>query len=93
MSKQVRFGLIAAAFFACGFLVAQFSPWQAHGQVTLDKGAQSTHGLILRVRGHDEADFTDKSKKVAIEVWKDAKNNNLIYLTETGSIAVVPGSK
>lgn len=53
------------------------------------KSAKNTHGLVLRVRNFDETDFTDKSKRYAIEVWRDENNGNLIYISDTGSIAVV----
>ena len=48
------------------------------------------YGLMLRVRGADELDFTDKTKKVGVEVFEDPNANTLFYLSDTGSIAVVP---
>lgn len=48
------------------------------------------HGLELKVRSGGEADFTDKTKKYGIEVFRDENTGNLIYIAETGSIAVVP---
>jgi hypothetical protein len=50
-----------------------------------------THGLILRVRKADESDFTPKTRRLGVEVFEDPNAaNNLIYVTESGSVAVVP---
>jgi hypothetical protein len=49
------------------------------------------HGLRLRVRKAGEADFSDKTKEYGVEVYRDKNSNNLVYITETGSVAVVPG--
>jgi hypothetical protein len=49
------------------------------------------HGLELRVRKAGEPDFTDKTKKVGVEVFFDSSAGNLVYVSDTGSIAVVPG--
>ena len=49
------------------------------------------YGYTLRVRGADEPDFTeDKTKKFSVEVFEDPNANVLFYLSDTGSIAVVP---
>jgi hypothetical protein len=48
------------------------------------------YGLVLRVRAADEGDFTSKTKKVAVEVFIDPNANTLFYLTDAGSVAVVP---
>lgn len=48
------------------------------------------YGLVLLVRKADEGDFTAKTKKVAVEVFEDPNANTLFYLTEAGSVAVVP---
>jgi hypothetical protein len=47
------------------------------------------YGLILRVRKADESDFTDKTRRVGVEVFEDPNANALVYLSETGSVAVV----
>jgi hypothetical protein len=51
-----------------------------------------THGLVLMVRKADEPDFvTGKTRRLGVEVFEDPNAaNNLLYLTETGSVAVVP---
>ena len=51
---------------------------------------KSVYGLTLRVRAADEPEFTDKTKKIAVEVHEDPNTNSLIYLSDTGSVAVVP---
>ncbi len=47
------------------------------------------HGLELKVRPGGEADFA-KAKKYGIEVFKDENTNCWVYISETGSVAVVP---
>lgn len=49
------------------------------------------HAMDLRVRKAGEGDFTDMTKKYGVEVFRDENNGNLIYICETGAIAVVPG--
>jgi len=48
------------------------------------------YGMMLRVRGADEPDFSEKTKRVGVEVFEDPNANTLFYLTETGAVAVVP---
>jgi hypothetical protein len=48
------------------------------------------HGMNLKARSSKEDDFNKDTKKFGIEVYKDENNGNLIYISETGSIAVVP---
>jgi hypothetical protein len=49
-------------------------------------------GLELKVRKGGEADFTEKTAKYGIEVFRDENNGNLVYLCETGALAVLPPS-
>lgn len=51
---------------------------------------KTAYGLVLRVRGADEPDFTEKTKRIGVEIFEDPNANVLFYLTETGSIAAVP---
>ena len=55
------------------------------------KGPTWLHAHELRVRKAGEVDFTDKTKKISLEVFKDENNGNIIYISENGDIAVVPG--
>lgn len=51
---------------------------------------KSLYGLVVRVRKADEANFTEKTKKIGIEVYKDENSGQLVFLSESGSLAVVP---
>lgn len=93
MSKRLQFALAGLACFVLGVLAAQSLP-PVYSQ---DKGGKSDikapkwqHGLNVLVRKGDEANFTKDTKKVGIEVFRDENNGNLIYIAESGSIAVVP---
>ncbi len=57
------------------------------------QGWKPSHGLILRVRKSDEPDFTEKTKRVPVEVVIDETTGNLLYVSDTGSIAVAPPGK
>jgi hypothetical protein len=48
-----------------------------------------THALDLRCRPGKEKDF-DKAKLHGVEIFRDENTDNLIYISDTGSIAVVP---
>lgn len=50
-----------------------------------------THGLDLKVRKAKEKKFDKDTKVWSVEIFRDENNGNLIYLCETGSIAIVPG--
>jgi hypothetical protein len=58
-----------------------------------DKAPDWLHGLDLSCRRHNENDFTMDTKKWGVEVFRDANNGNLIYICESGAIAVVSGKK
>lgn len=52
---------------------------------------KALYGLTCRVRKADEPEFVaDKTAKYGIEVFKDMNTGGLIYISEMGSIAVVP---
>lgn len=44
----------------------------------------------IPVRTVGEATISDKTKRIVVELVKDNVNGNFIYISETGSIAVVP---
>lgn len=54
------------------------------------KAPQWLHGLDLHVRKFGEKFFAPTTPKVGVEIFRDAFNGNLILLTETGNLAVVP---
>jgi hypothetical protein len=53
---------------------------------------KTQYGLVLRVRGADEPNFTEKTKQVGVEVFEDPNAKTLFYLTESGSIATAPAT-
>src|SRR5207248_3973281 len=55
------------------------------------KRPQWHHALEVKVRAPGEDDFT-KAKKVAFEVYKDPNADNLVYVTEAGSLAALPAA-
>jgi hypothetical protein len=48
------------------------------------------HGLEFRVRKAGEGEFGAGTKKWGMEVFRDENNGNLVYISETGSLAVAP---
>lgn len=90
MSKRASVFATAAAAFAFGVVASHWAP-RLYGQEGQIKGPKWQYGLGTRVRGGNEADFNKDTKKVGIEVYRDENNGCLIYVSETGSIAVVPG--
>ncbi len=56
------------------------------------KPPEFKNAMELRVRKAGEPDFNDKTKKIGIEVYLDANNGNVVYLSETGSLAVLPAA-
>jgi hypothetical protein len=79
--------VVGLVCFLLGCLVMPHLPL-AQGQDT--RGPRWLYGLGLKVRKGKEADFTQNTPKIGVEVFKDENNNNLIYISESGSIAVVP---
>jgi hypothetical protein len=51
---------------------------------------QTRYGLVLRIRAADEPDFTDKTKRLGVEVFEDPNANVLFYITEAGYVATAP---
>lgn len=58
-----------------------------------DKAPAWLHGLDLSVRKANEPTFTKDTRKFGVEVFRDETNGNLIFIAETGSIAVIPGGE
>lgn len=54
------------------------------------KRPKPLYGLETRVRKFDEVDFSDKTQKFTIEVFKDENTGTLLYISDAGSIAAVP---
>jgi hypothetical protein len=53
------------------------------------KGHSRLGAMNLAVRQVGENEFTDKTKKIGVEVYRDENTSVLIYITETGSLAAV----
>ena len=86
MSKKFVY-LLAAVAFVGGIVFERVGDNYLFAQE--GKKPEWNHGLMLRARKAEEADFGPNTKKYGIEVFTDANNGNLIYISETGSIAVV----
>jgi hypothetical protein len=54
------------------------------------KKPKPLYGLEASVRKADEANFTEKTHKVGVEVFQDQNTGTLLYISEAGSIAAVP---
>lgn len=54
------------------------------------KKPKPLYALTLKARKWDELDFTDKTQKYGVEVFKDEHTGTLVYICETGSMAAVP---
>ena len=92
MSTRSKLLVVALIAFLLGTLVAQNLPYALGQQPGAGPKVPSwLHGMNLKSRKSAEGDFSDKTTKFGIEVFKDENNGNLIYISETGSIAVVPG--
>jgi uncharacterized protein (TIGR03066 family) len=51
---------------------------------------KALHGLVLRVRSAAEADFTDDTQRVGVEVFEDRNAGVLFYITDAGFVATAP---
>jgi hypothetical protein len=80
-----RIPLLALAVIAASMVEGRFA--RAQEKV---KDPVSQYAVDLRARKATEAEFGKDTRKFGVEVYQDGENNNGIYLTETGSIAVVP---
>ncbi len=46
--------------------------------------------MVLRVRKAGDADFNDKTPKIGLETFLDPNNGNIVYVSQSGSLAVLP---
>jgi hypothetical protein len=51
---------------------------------------KTQYGLVLRVRGAAEENFTEKTKQMGVEVFEDPNSGLLFYITEAGFVATAP---
>jgi hypothetical protein len=87
MTRRAAIGVGLAAFILGGIASHFVPPVFAQGD---PKAPTWKYGLNTRVRKGDEANFSKDTKKLGIEVYVDENTGNLIYVSETGSISVVP---
>jgi hypothetical protein len=57
------------------------------------KAPEWLHGLDLKVRKGGQKDFDGQTKSYGLEVFRDENNGNLLYISETGNLAIVPGKQ
>ncbi|MGF1582853.1 MAG: hypothetical protein ACFCD0_26325 [Gemmataceae bacterium] len=55
-----------------------------------EKSPSWLHGQDLKCRKANEPEFTPKTQVIGVEIFRDNNNDNLIVLSENGSITVVP---
>jgi hypothetical protein len=48
------------------------------------------HGMNLKVRKAGDKNFDKDTRKFGVDVFEDSNNGTIIYLSETGAIAVAP---
>jgi hypothetical protein len=93
---RTHIGIVAVAVicFGAGFGAAWLTVASEPAYALQDaaaKGAKVVHGLDLPVRKVGQKEFGKDDKRFAVEVYRDENNGNLIYITDTGAISVVPG--
>ena len=87
MSKKLVYVLLTLAFIG-GIAFERVGDNYLFAQEDANK-PKWLGGFYLRARKGDENDFTKDTKRYGVEVFLDPNNGNLIYISDTGSIAVV----
>ena len=87
MTRRASAGMAAVAFILGGIASQFVPPVLAQADA---KAPTWRYGINARVRLADETSFNKETKKYGIEVFQDETTGNLIYISETGSIAVAP---
>ncbi len=94
MSTRLQLLSVALIALLVGALLAPNLPFARSQPEAEVKGPKWLYGMSIKSRPSDVPRFQDPGvKKYGVEVFKDENNGNLIYITETGSIAVVPAGK
>jgi hypothetical protein len=86
----MKIGVLTVVAFLLGWVLAQQVPVLYAQQSP--PPLQVVAGWDIAVRPVGVADFAS-AKKFGVEVRLDEPRGNLIYMSETGSIAVVPAKK
>ena len=92
-TKRTQLLFVGLCCFLTGALTMQLPFVHARGSEDKGKAPIWKHGVEVKVRKAGEKDFRLETKGFGIEVYQDEYNGNLIYVSETGSIAVVPPGK
>jgi hypothetical protein len=91
MSKRWLVPCVGVVCFLLGALLAPHLPFGLAQDTPKAKDPTCLHGMNLGARNSKEVKFSKDTKYYGVDVYKDENNGNLIYISETGSIAVVPG--
>ena len=93
MSKRSRFCCVGVFGFLVGGLVVYLaSPLAGQAPApAVNKGNTTLYGFELPVRRIGEKAVTANTPRISVEVIRDDNNGNLMYISQTGSISVVPG--
>jgi hypothetical protein len=98
MRTRTRWATLAlgATCFLGGYVAGQIGPGPLRAQEAPPSGTRSFTNLlgnVLAVRGIGETEFTEKTKRFGIEVYRDDRHGTLLYITESGAIAAVPAPR
>jgi hypothetical protein len=88
MSKRTWFATMGVICFLLGLIVGQQVSF-VNAQGAKGKGRTWKYDFDMKARAGGTDDW-DKARKFGVEIYLDENANNLVYITETGSIAVVP---
>jgi hypothetical protein len=89
MATRWQIFLVGAVCFLLGGLATQKLPLVG-AQPAETKGPKWLHGLDFKVRKGGESEWKE-ARKYGVEVFRDENTGNLVYISETGSIAVISG--
>ncbi|HKB40229.1 MAG TPA: hypothetical protein VKD72_27615, partial [Gemmataceae bacterium] len=57
------------------------------------KALKPVHRLVLPVRRFHDKDFGEKTPKISVEVYRDKRTANWVFVSHTGALAVFPADK
>ena len=76
-----------------GGIATSLAPASPSDPKTKNLPPKSAYGLELRVRAASELNWTEKTKKVGVEIYEDPyADNQLFYFTENGYVATAPNT-
>src|SRR5262245_1263964 len=83
MSRRILVGPVALGLLLAGALASPAEEGKAGDP-------DSKYAMDLRARKSTEPEFTKDTKKYGVEVYTDGHNRDGIYISERGSLSVVP---